>query len=59
MAEWIMGNMSSLAAAAFVLAAVSLAVRSMIADRKAGKSSCGGNCGTCGLCGKHAPEKKQ
>lgn len=27
-------------------------VRTMIRDKKAGKSSCGGNCGTCGgACG--------
>ncbi len=29
---------------------VGLIVRGMIRDKKAGKSSCGGNCGDCGLC---------
>ncbi len=33
-----------------ILTAVGLAVRSMIADRKNGKSSCGGNCSACGIC---------
>jgi len=26
-------------------------VRSMIRDKKAGRSPCGGNCGSCGACG--------
>ena len=29
---------------------VRLIIRSMIKDKKAGRSSCGGNCGDCGLC---------
>lgn len=56
MAEWIVSNLASIFAGAAVLAAAGLAVRSMVMDRRAGKSSCGGNCGTCGLCGEHSPK---
>ena len=54
MAEWIVSNLGSIFAGAAVLAAATLAVRSMVMDRRAGKSSCGGNCGTCGLCREHS-----
>ena len=27
-----------------------LAIRSLVRDKKAGKSSCGGSCASCGLC---------
>ncbi|WP_317302536.1 FeoB-associated Cys-rich membrane protein [Acidaminococcus timonensis] len=29
---------------------VAAVIRKMYRDHKAGKSSCGGNCGSCGLC---------
>ena len=29
---------------------VALIIRSMVKDKKSGKSSCGGNCGACGAC---------
>ena len=36
---------------AIVAAAVALAIRSMVKDKKAGKSlQCGGDCGRCGGC---------
>ena len=45
---------------AAVLLIVVLAVRSIYNDKKAGKPSCGGNCGACGGCALsaegHAPK---
>lgn len=35
---------------AAVLVIIILAVRSIYRDKKAGKPSCGGNCGACGGC---------
>ena len=35
---------------AAVILVVGLVIRSMIRDKKAGKSSCGGNCGSCAGC---------
>lgn len=35
-----------------LLIIVAAVIRSMYRDHKSGKSSCGGNCGSCGLCHK-------
>lgn len=35
---------------ALVLAAAGLALRSIVRDKKSGKSSCGGDCGKCHGC---------
>ena len=35
---------------AVLVLAVALAIRSMVRDRRAGKSACGGNCASCGAC---------
>lgn len=40
--------MGTLFVALIVLTVVFLVVRVLIRDKKAGKSSCGGNCGACG-----------
>ena len=42
MSTWIIGGLVALAAV--------LAARSIYKDKKAGKHSCGGNCGACGMC---------
>ena len=44
---------------AVLAVAVGLIVRSMVRDKKAGKSSCGGNCGTCGLCKFEVPLERR
>ena len=45
---------------AVVAAALFLAIRSMRRDKKAGKCSCGGDCGSCGACSAcQKPEKKK
>ena len=38
---------------------VGLIIRAMIRDKKAGKSSCGGNCGECGLCKFEVPLERR
>lgn len=38
---------------------VGLIIRTMIRDKKAGKSSCGGNCGECGLCKFEVPLERR
>jgi preprotein translocase subunit SecG len=35
---------------AVILLVVALCIRSLVNDRKAGRSSCGGNCSSCGAC---------
>ena len=46
-----MTSIVSTSIVALILAGiVFLIVRKMIADKKAGKHSCGGNCGSCGMC---------
>ncbi len=44
---------------AVLAAVVGLIVRGMIRDKKAGKSSCGGNCGDCGLCKFEVPLQRR
>ena len=52
MADWLQENLANLAIAAVLCAVLLLAVRSIIKDRKAGKSSCGCSCEGCALKGK-------
>ena len=48
---WLMANWINIALVAVIALVVTLLIRSMIRDKKAGKSSCGGNCASCGACG--------
>lgn len=41
-------NLSTLIILIILIALVILIIRSMIKDKRNGKSSCGGNCGACG-----------
>lgn len=50
MAAWQNENMGTILISLGLLAAIGLILRSMIRDRKAGKSSCGGNCAHCKGC---------
>lgn len=43
---------------AVLVGAVALAIRSLWQGRKSGKSSCGGNCSSCGGCSACRPEQK-
>ena len=52
MIEWLYSNMANIVIIAAVLGIVTLAIVSMIRDKKAGKSSCGCGCEHCAMHGK-------
>lgn len=52
MFAWLSANLINIALIAVIALIVGLLIRGMIRDKKAGKSSCGGNCAGCGACGK-------
>ena len=47
MLQWISTNIGTILISLLLLAAVALIIRSMMRDKKQGKSSCGGNCAGC------------
>ncbi len=47
---WLSANLVNIVLIAVIAAVVFLLIRGMIRDKKAGKCSCGGDCGCCGLC---------
>ena len=49
MLQWISANIGTILISLVLLAVVTLIIRSMVHDKKQGKSSCGGNC-ACGAC---------
>ena len=53
MLEFLQNNWGSLVVGAVVLAVVVLIIVKLVKDRKAGKFTCGGNCGSCGACKGH------
>ena len=58
MLEWLSNNWANILIIALVIVLVALAIRSMVHDKKAGKSSCGCNCSNCALVGKcHSVQK--
>ena len=59
MLAWLSANLVNLVILAVLALAVALAIRSLVRDRRAGKSACGGNCAGCGACacGAAAQEK--
>ena len=48
MFNWLMNNYVNILLILAVAAAVFFIIRGMVRDRKAGRSSCGGNCAACG-----------
>ena len=59
MLEFLSANAGTIAVVLILTVLVAFAVRKIIADRRAGKHSCGGNCGGCplsGQCKKENPE---
>ena len=52
MLTWLSANLINIVLVAVLALIVTLLIRGMIRDRKAGKSSCGGSCGACGSCGR-------
>ena len=51
MFAWLSANLINIILVAVLVLIVGLLLRGMIRDKKAGKSSCGGNCASCGACG--------
>ena len=50
MLAWLSANLINIVLIAVVVLITGLVIRSMIRDKKAGKSSCGGKCADCGVC---------
>lgn len=50
MIAWICENAGTIVISTGMLAVIGLILRSLIRDKKAGKSSCGGNCAHCKGC---------
>ena len=46
MIHWIMSNIATIIICLVVIAVIALAVFVLIRDKKQGKSTCGGNCGS-------------
>ncbi len=51
MFAWLSANLINIVLVAVIVLITGLLIRSMVRDKKAGKSSCGGNCASCGACG--------
>ena len=51
MLTWLQANLVNIVIIAIIVLACYFAISGMIRDRKAGKSSCGGNCSGCSGCG--------
>ena len=50
MLAWLSANLANIIIIAVLVLIVGLLIRRLILDKKAGKSSCGGSCASCGLC---------
>ena len=48
MFAWLSANLINIVLVAVIVLITGLLIRSMVRDKKAGKSSCGGNCASCG-----------
>lgn len=60
MIGWLAANWVNILVIALVAVAVFFAARSLIKNKKAGKSSCGCSCANCALAGKcHSQNKKK
>ena len=53
MLEFLQNNWGSFAVGAVVLAVIVLIVMKLVRDKKAGRYTCGGNCGSCGAWSGH------
>lgn len=53
MLEFLQNNWGSFAVGAVVLAVIVLIVMKLVRDKKAGRYTCGRNCGSCGACSGH------
>ena len=56
MFRWIVENAGTIAVSLLLIGLVSLIVVRLLKEKKQGKCSCGGNCGSCPMCGScHKP----
>ena len=51
MLSWLSANIGTVLVVAVLILIVALIVRSMLRDKKAGRSSCGNNCAHCQMAG--------
>lgn len=59
MQGWLWSNLGTILIGAAVLLVAVLIVRYLVKSKKQGKSSCGGNCAGCTMCGVcHPPRQK-
>ena len=49
MSNWLSANLGTLVVIALLLAVILLAARSLIKDKKKGRSTCGNNCAHCAM----------
>ncbi len=57
---WLRENLVTIAVCVALAVIVGLIIWSMIRDKRAGRSPCGGNCACCGVCGGcHAAQKQK
>lgn len=57
MPEWLSQNIGTIIVCAVIVAGCALLIRSLIRDKKKGKSLCGGNCAGCpGACHCHSAQ---
>ena len=50
MFAWLSANLINIVLVTVIVLIVALLIRGMIRDKKAGRSSCGGSCASCGAC---------
>ena len=55
MFAWLSANLINIVLVAVLVLIVGLLLRGMIRDKKAGKTSCGANCASCGACSRCVP----
>ena len=50
MIAWLAENLGTILISVALIALIVLIIRSMIRDKKMGKSTCGGSCASCKMC---------
>lgn len=56
MLQWISANIGNILITLFLILIVALCIFSIVRDKKRGKSSCGGSCAGCKMCGGSCPK---
>lgn len=58
MLQWIVANMGTILICLVLVAVVALVIRSLVRQKRQGKSSCGCNCAHCAMHGACHPQKE-